>query len=327
MPSWQARAISLAIRLIVRRARWGDARTLVRRARWLFGAPNPLQWWRTRGVHVRPVADGVLRGEWVRAERDDQGVILYLHGGGYVACSAATHRPITAALAQLARRRVFSLDYRLAPEHPFPAALDDAVAAYRWLLGQGIDAGAVALAGDSAGGGLVLATLVRARDEALPLPAAAVCFSPWTDLAGTGESLTTNNGRCAMFRPDNVRDFARLYLGEASPRHPYASPLFAHLGGLPPLLLQVGSSEILLDDARRVHDKVRAAGGASTVQIFDGVFHVWQMLDGLVPEARVALRQAAAFMNDPVLGMTRAPAEPGPEGRPGELVDPKGPPS
>jgi len=205
MPSWQARGISLAIQLVMRRARWGDGRTLVRRARWLFGAPNPLQWSRTRGVHIRPVAEGVVRGEWVRAERGDQGVILYLHGGGYVACSAATHRPITAALARLAHRRVFSLDYRLAPEHPFPAALDDAVAAYRWLLRQGVDAGAVALAGDSAGGGLVLATLLRARDEALPLPAAAVCFSPWTDLAGTGESLTTNNGRCAMFRGQRQR--------------------------------------------------------------------------------------------------------------------------
>jgi len=327
MPSWQARGISLAIQLVMRRARWGDGRTLVRRARWLFGAPNPLQWSRTRGVHIRPVAEGVVRGEWVRAERGDQGVILYLHGGGYVACSAATHRPITAALARLAHRRVFSLDYRLAPEHPFPAALDDAVAAYRWLLGQGVDAGAVALAGDSAGGGLVLATLLRARDEALPLPAAAVCFSPWTDLAGTGESLTTNNGRCAMLHPDNVRDFARLYLADASPRHPYASPLFADLGGLPPLLMQVGSSELLLDDARRVHDKIRAAGGASTVQIFDGVFHVWQMLDGLVPEARVALRQAAAFMNDPVSEMTRAPTEPGPEERPGGLGGPSRPPS
>jgi acetyl esterase/lipase len=299
MPSWQARCLTLAIRVLMRRASWGDPHTLVRRARRLFGAPNPLGWLRTRGVRIERVRQGPVRGEWVTPERSDRGVLLYLHGGGYVACSAASHRPITAALARLARRRVFSLDYRLAPDHRFPAALDDAVAAYRWLLEQGTSPRLLALAGDSAGGGLVLGTLLRARDEGLPRAACAVCFSPWTDLAGTGDSLRTNDGRCAMFRPENIAAFARIYLGDAAPRDPYASPVFADLGGLPPLLLQVGSSELLLDDARRVHDGIRGAAGASTLQVFDGVFHVWHMLDGFLPEARVALQQAAEFLNDP----------------------------
>jgi acetyl esterase/lipase len=297
MASWQARCLSVAIQALLRRAAWGDPERLVRRARRLFGAPNPLQWLRARGVRIERLASGPVRGEWLTSDRSDAGVILYLHGGGYVACSAATHRPITAALARLACRRVFSLDYRLAPEHRFPAALDDAVAAYRWLLGQGIAPGSLALAGDSAGGGLVLATLLRARDEGLPRPAAGVCFSPWTDLVGTGESLRLNDGRCAVLRAENISAFARIYLGNASPHDPYASPVFADLAGLPPLLLQVGSGEILLDDARRVHERVLAAGGDSTLEIFDDVPHAWQIFDGLVPESRQALHQTTHFLN------------------------------
>lgn len=226
--------------------------------------------------------------------------MLYVHGGGYVACSAATHRPITAGLARRTHRRILALDYRLAPEHRFPAALDDTVAAYHWLLEQGVAPRALALAGDSAGGGLVLATLVRLRDEGVPLPSCAVCFSPWTDLAGTGASLQRNDGRCAMFRPRNIPDFARAYLASASPLNPYASPVYADLRGLPPLLLQVESTELLLDDARRVHDKVREAGGVSRLEVVDGVFHGWQMLDGFMPEATQALDQASLFMSEPM---------------------------
>jgi len=295
--SWQARGLRLAIRVVMRRASWGEPEALARRARRLFGAPNPLRWLRSRGVQLERVVEPGVAGEWVSAGARRGGVILYLHGGGYVAGSPATHRPITAALARLTGRRVFSLDYRLAPEHRFPAALDDAVAGYRWLLRQGTPPGAVALAGDSAGGGLVLATLLRVRDDRLPPPACAVCFSPWTDLDGTGESVSLNNGQCAVFRPENIVQFARVYLGEAPARNPYASPVFADLAGLPPLLLQIGADEILLDDARRVHESVQRAGGDSTLEVFDGVFHAWQMLDGFLPEARTALRQAARFID------------------------------
>jgi epsilon-lactone hydrolase len=297
MASWQARSLTFAIRLAMRRLAWGDERTLTRRARRVFGAPNPLQWLRTRDVRVEPVP-GRVSGEWITPPSSDRGVIMYLHGGGYVACSAATDRPIAAGLARLTGRRVFSPEYRLAPEHRFPAALDDAVAAYRWVLGQGVPARSLTVAGTSAGGGLALATLLRVRDEGTPLPMSAVCFSPWTDLACTGESLRQNEGRCAMFRRANITDFARVYLGDASPQNPYASPVFGDLGGLPPLLLQVASDELLLDDSRRIHDNIRKAGGVCRLEVFDGVFHGWQMLDGFLPEARRALQQAAVFVND-----------------------------
>ncbi|HEV7902449.1 MAG TPA: alpha/beta hydrolase [Pyrinomonadaceae bacterium] len=300
--------MSAGVRLLVRRKRWGeDERAVARRARRLFGAPSPFAWLRTLGVRVRQVNDrshGVsVRGEWIEPERADEGdgVIFYIHGGGYVACSAATHRPLTAALARLARRRVFSLDYRLAPEHRYPAALDDAVAAYGWLLTrEGVPASAISFVGDSAGGGLVLSSLLRVRDARVPLPACAVCFSPWTDLAGAGESQRSNDGLCAMFRTENAAEFAPAYLGDASPLDPYASPAYADLAGLPPILLQVGSTELLLDDARRVHHKIQEAKGSSRLEIYADVAHGWQMLDGFVPEARAALRQAASFINEHV---------------------------
>jgi len=297
MSSWQARCFNAGVRIFIRRRIWGnDEQAVARRSRRLFGATRLFQWLRTRGLRFLPIDDAGVRGEWVIPAEPDQGVILYLHGGGYVSCSTATHRPITAALARLSRRRVFSLDYRLAPEHRFPAALDDAVAAYRWLLERGFPASAISLAGDSAGGGLVLGTLLRARDSGLPLPACAVCFSAWTDLAGTGASVLFNDGRCHMFRPENIAEHAAAYLGNASTLDPYASPVFADLGGLPPILLQVSSTELLLDDSRRVDAKIRGAGGSSKLEIYDDLFHCWQMLDGIVPESRTALRQAATFI-------------------------------
>ena len=250
-------------------------------------------------MRIEPVHEDRVRGEWITPERSERGVILYLHGGGYVACSPATDRPLTAALARLAGRRVFSLDYRLAPEYRFPAAVDDACGAYRCLLDTGVLPRELALAGTSAGGGLVLATLLRIRDEGLPRPACAVCFSPWTDLTGGGASVRLNDGHCATLRPESITAFAQAYLGRSSPRTPYASPLFGDLDNLPPLLLQVASTELLLDDARQLHAKIQRAGGSSRLEIFDGVFHAWQMLDGLMPEARVALQQAAAFVNEP----------------------------
>jgi epsilon-lactone hydrolase len=285
--------------MLIRRSRWGrDEQAVARRARRLFGTLPAYQWLRTRGLRLTTVITEKVRGEWLEIKEPEPGVILYLHGGGYVSCSAATHRPITSALARLSRRRVFSLDYRLAPEHRYPAALDDAVAAYRWLLEQGLPPRLISLAGDSAGGGLALATLLRVRDLGLPPPACAVCFSPWTDLAGTGASVRLNDGRCAMFRAGNISEFSAAYLGDVSPLDPYASPAFADLGGLPPLLLQVGSTELLLDDSRRVHEKIREAQGVSRLEVYEDVFHCWQMSDGFMPEARAALRQAAEFIGE-----------------------------
>jgi acetyl esterase/lipase len=301
MASWESRCFSASVRTVVRRRSWGDEAALAHRARQLFGAPRALQWFGRRGLRVESVA-GAVRGEWLSPADPERGVIFYIHGGGYVACSAATHRPITGSLARRARQRVFSLDYRLAPEHRFPAAVEDALAAYCWLLEQGVNSRELCLAGDSAGGGLVLSVLIQARAAGLPLPAGAVCFSPWTDLSASGESWRANAGRCAMFCPENGREFAATYLGSASALDPRASPLFADLGGLPPVLLHVGSTEALLDDARRVHEKLQAADGASRLEIFHDVSHGWQIADPFLPESRASLAQAAAFCVAPKLG-------------------------
>lgn len=316
MPSLRARLFSACSRTLIRRERWGrDERAVARRARLLFGTPAPYRWARTRGVGVAKVNEGGVRGEWITPAGAAEGgtagapVILYLHGGGYVSCSPSTHRPITAALARLTGSRVFSADYRLAPEARYPAALDDAVAAYRWLLDQGVAPASASVAGDSAGGGLALALLLRARDEGLPMPACGVFFSPWTDLAGAGRSVRANDGRCAMFRTPNIAEFAAAYLGAASAFDSYASPAHAtDFTNLPPALLQVGSTELLLDDARAVHEKINAAGGASRLEVYEDVMHCWQMLDGLVPEARAALKSAADFINEHVTTTTRAAA-------------------
>jgi len=289
--------MSLYVRAVIRRRRWGGGETaLARRARRLFGAQRSVGSLYSRGLAVEPVREPGVKGEWITPPDAKRGAVFYIHGGGYVACSPSTHRPITATLAKLCRRRVFAADYRLAPEHRYPAALDDCAAAYGWLLESGLDAGSITLVGDSAGGGLVLGVLLRARDAGLAMPACAVCISPWTDLAGTGASLEGNDGRCAMFRPENITDFAAAYLGGQPATDPYASPVFADLAGLPPMLVQVGSTELLLDDARRVHEKVVAAGGESRLEIFDDVAHCWHMMAGVIPEATAALRQAADFV-------------------------------
>lgn len=298
MSSWQVNIFNASVRLLIRRRQWGrNEEATARRARRLFGAPPAFQWLQTRGLGLEPVSVGNIRGEWIVPRNHNEAVILYVHGGGFVSCSPAKYRPVTAALARSASMRVFSLDYRIAPEHRFPAALDDAVASYEWLLAQGIRASRIALAGDSAGGGLVLSLLVRARNEGLPLPACAVCSSPWTDLAGTGGSLRSNDGLCATFRPENIPEFAAVYLGGANAVDPYASPVYADLGGLPPVLLQIGSNELLLDDSLRVHEKIKAAQGQSELRIYNDVAHGWQMLAGLVPEAADAVRHAAEFIH------------------------------
>lgn len=295
--SWQLQIADRYVRTFVRRDSWGDTSQLARRARRIFGAPRVWAYARSARLHISRVDSGLVRGEWISPREPLPGTILYIHGGGYVACSPSTHRPVTAALARLTRRRVLSLDYRLAPEHRFPAAFDDALAAYRWLVDESSgDSSRIIVAGDSAGGGLALALLVAARDSLLPLPACAVLYSPWADMIGLSEPPHPNANRCAMFAPSNIDDFGAAYLGGASPSDPRASPVISDLHGLPPVLLQVGEPELLVDDSRRVHEKIQAGGGGSDLEIWPNVFHGWQMLDGLVPEARAALNQSAAFI-------------------------------
>ena len=289
MASVQAHLITLVLRWQMKRKM--RAETDVLRARAMlnsFAKGVPPDVTSTAG------ALGGIEGEWLRPRHGPvAGTLLYLHGGGYFACSPQTHRPITTKFAQ-GGLAVFSPAYRLAPEHPFPAAVDDAVAAYRGLVASGIPPGKLTIAGDSAGGGLALAALVSLRDAGDPLPAAVMLFSPWTDLAGTGDSVRTNRVRDAMFPGTGMDRAAAPYLAGADPRHPLASPVYAELGGLPPLLLHVGSWEILLDDSRRVVDRARAAGTQAALETWPVVPHVWQLFP--MPEAAQSMRKAVAFL-------------------------------
>ncbi len=296
MPSWQAGVMNQAVRALVRRRDWGDDAALVRRARVLFGAPPLYRSLAAWGVQLTRARGGAVRGEWLRPRTAEPGVVLYVHGGGFVACSPATHRPITAALARFSRRPVFAAEYRLAPEHRFPAAVEDVLATYDWLLADGARGQPIALAGDSAGGNLVLGLAGRLRDLGRPPPACLVALSPWTDLAGAGPSARANDGRDPMFRFENLAAFAAVYLAGQPAQSPDVSPVYADLSGLPPLLLHVGSTEILLDDSQRVHESIQRAGGWSRLEVYDGLAHGWQMLVPLVPEATASLRDAARFM-------------------------------
>ncbi len=295
MPSLRARVLNAAIRWKIRRLDWGDEARLAARARRVFGLPPWARRLWSSGVTV-DLVDAPIAGEWVKPPSPRRGALLFFHGGGYVAGSAADHRAMTAGLARRTGLAVFAPEYRLAPEHRFPAASDDALAAYRWVLDQACEAAEVVVAGDSAGGGLALATLVAARDQGWPLPACALLFSPWVDLSASSASVRTMDGRCHMFRSPNIAAFASAYLGTNDPRDPRASPLNAELQGLPPLLIQVAETELLVDEARSLHAKALAAGVASRIDVAGDVTHVWQMLDGLVPEATAAMDAAAAFV-------------------------------
>ena len=228
-----------------------------------------------------------------RAER----CVLYFHGGGYSIGTAALYRDFLWRIAATARAQVLYFDYRLAPEHPFPAALDDAVAVYRWLVGR-FDRRHVTFAGDSAGGGLVFGTLLRLRDEGVELPRAAAVLSPWTDLALTGESMRLNAAADPMLDSDNLPELVRNYCADADPRNPYISPVYGDPAGLPPALIQVGSDEILRDDAVRMAEKMRAAGCAAEVEIWEKMPHVWHLYARLVPEGRRALARIGEFLQE-----------------------------
>ena len=284
------------VRFYVKRKPPGEA-ALVAFTRRRFSTPGWLVWLHSLGAKIERVESSVT-GEWVspREGWKNETVVYYLHGGGYISGSAKSCRPITVTLARQLKARVFGLDYRLAPEHRFPAGLDDAVAGYRWLLSKGIDPHSMAVVGDSAGGGMTLALTVRLRDAGEPLPACLVCLSPWTDMTSTSESLRTNSDRDAMFVTEDIERYANAYLGDQSRRDPLASPLFADLDGLPPLLIQVGRDEVLLDDARNLHAKVLAAGGSSVLRVYDDVPHGWHYGAPFVPETRKALHEVADFI-------------------------------
>lgn len=266
------------------------------------------------GTVAQPVDAGGVPAIWVMPEAlaetelagADSPVICFFHGGGYRIGSAAGWQPFGSHLAKACGARVLLVDYRLAPEHPFPAAVDDAVSAYRWLVGEAGSGAAdtspnvapqkIILAGDSAGGGLAPAALLAIRDQKLPQPAGCVCLSPWSDLTNSGDSFAGNAETDLLFSKQAAQEAAAAYLGDADPAHPYASPVFGDWSSQAPLLIQAGSIEVLADDARNLAQAARQAGVEVELKIFEGMPHVWHQAYPAFPEAVEAIEDIARFM-------------------------------
>ncbi len=248
-------------------------------------------------AEVTPVTVAGRHAEWVAAPGclADRAV-LYLHGGGYVIGSCDSHRNLAYNIAAASKAKVLLLDYRLAPESPFPAAVDDAVAACCWLLDEGYAPGRLAIGGDSAGGGLTVAALVALRYRGQPLPAAGLCLSPWVDMEGIGASMTAKEDEDPMLDHEALLWFSGRYLAGADPRAPLAAPIYADLAGLPPLLIQVGTAEVLLDDSLRLAERARAAGVDVSLDVAHGMMHVWHLFEPVLDEAGEAIARAGAFL-------------------------------
>jgi monoterpene epsilon-lactone hydrolase len=248
-------------------------------------------------VRCEPVSAGGVPAEWITAPGvNTERVIYYLHGGGYAYGSINTHREMVSRLSRAASARVLIIDYRLAPENPFPAALDDSTAAYRWLLSVGVNPTRLVIAGESAGGGLTVATLVALRDAGEPLPAAGICLSPWVDLECLGESMVTKGEIDPMATREGTLMLAKAYLRDTDPRTPLASPLYADLTGLPPLLIQVGTAEILFDDATRLANRARAAGVDVILEPWEDMIHMWHFFAAILREGQEAIDRIGEFI-------------------------------
>jgi acetyl esterase/lipase len=249
---------------------------------------------------LRQQADEVagMAVEWLqRPEASPRRAVLYLHGGGYVSGSIRSHRPMTSELARTFDGAVVSIDYRLAPEHPFPAAVEDAVSGYRYLLDRGIAAGGIAVAGDSAGGGLAVAMITALRQRGLPLPGAAWAISPWSDLTHAGETILANAPSDPIVFPGSITISRDLYLNGAAHTHPLATAGAGNFAGFPPLLIHVASAEILLDDAIRLARLAALENVAVTLEVWPGLVHVWHLFAPDLQEGRDAIAQAAHWLN------------------------------
>jgi monoterpene epsilon-lactone hydrolase len=271
-----------------------DLRLKTERASGLFGRLP-------RQIEAIPTSIENLYAEWILPSgvpRDR--VILYAHGGGYVIGSARGHRPHVAKFVEGSGIGALVFDYRLAPEHQFPAALDDSLAAYRWLLAKGVSSAHIVLVGDSAGGGLCLATLIALRDKGLPLPAGAAVLSPWTDLRCTGASLETNRKIDTLTWLESWTVFSSYYAGDNDPGHPWISPLYGDLNGLPPILIYVSGDELLLDDSTRFAEKAKKAGVDVTLRVGEGMFHCYPVCSPLFPEAKEAMQEICTFIRERV---------------------------
>jgi acetyl esterase/lipase len=251
------------------------------------------------GVAFEEVSAGGVRAEWARAEgAANDRAIVYAHGGGYVLGSIESHRGLAGDLSRATGASVLSLDYRLAPENPFPAAIDDACAAYRHVIEQGMQPSRVAIGGDSAGGGIAAATLIALRDAGNPLPACAICISPWFDLTQSGDTMKTKADEDPMVSAEMLAMMAEAYLAGADPKAPTASPLFGELDDLPPLLIHVGTAEVLLDDSRRFAERARSAGVDVCLEEWEAMIHVWHTFSAMLPEGKQAIERIGEFVRD-----------------------------
>jgi acetyl esterase/lipase len=291
--SLRAQAVRLGLRFFIKRNYRREpievTRQRFRRMEWLVPPPP-------RGTKIENLRIVGQQACSITVREARPGThVFFLHGGAYSVGSFRNYANFTWRLGRATRARVLALDYRLAPEHPHPAALEDALAGYQWLIEHGADPRRTLITGDSAGGGLTLALLLKLRDDKRPLPAGAVAMSPWTDLAITGASVETNAVRDPMLVASELPRLAKLYLGGADAHDPYASPLYADPHGLPPVLIQAGGDEILRDDAVRMAEKMKAAGCEVELHVWPGMPHVFQLLAAVMPEAQGALAEIARF--------------------------------
>jgi monoterpene epsilon-lactone hydrolase len=255
----------------------------------------------SQGVQIEKLGIQGIPAVWISplgAAQDR--IILHLHGGGYVTGGIDSHQMMCTLMAQTLKIKVVLPEYRLAPEHPFPAALDDALTVFRWLLAQGHQPGNIIVSGDSAGGGLALALVLSLRDAGEPLPGAVVCMSPWTDLTLKGQSYITNAKAEVVLQEETLREWAACYFGQEKPENPLVSPAYADWHGFPPLLIQVGRDEILLDDSNLLAEKATRDGVDVTLQVWEGMWHVWQVLGDLIPESRKAFEEFGQFVKEHV---------------------------
>ncbi len=251
-----------------------------------------------KGVTVTDIVAAGLNSKWISPSGSNlDKVILHLHGGGYVTGGADSHLMMCIPMAQTLKARLLLPEYRLAPEHPFPAAVDDAVKVYRWMLEQGHSPKDIIISGDSAGGGLSLAAILALREAGDPLPAAIVCLSPWTDLTFAGKSHITKAKSDPVLLTDVLREWAAHYRGTEKPDHPLISPIYGDFHGFPPLLIQVGSDEVLLDDAVMLAEKAKSAGVDVTLTVWDELWHVWPALGDLLPESKKAFEEIGNFID------------------------------
>jgi acetyl esterase/lipase len=254
-------------------------------------------------VSVQKVDANGVPAEWtVTPGADASSAILYLHGGGYVICSLDSHRHLAAEVGRASGTRTLAIDYRLAPEHRFPAPVEDTVAAYRYLLDTGIRPERIALAGDSAGGGLVVAAMLSFREAGLALPACGWCISPWVDMQASGASFVDRAEADPTVQKAMIDAMAQWYLGDADPRHPHASPLHGDLRGLPPLLVQVGAAETLLDDSVALARKAGAADVMVDLQIWPEMIHIWHLYFPVLSAGRRAIAAGGSFVRNAIRG-------------------------